>query len=190
MAIDCWHNFVIKSWPCFALCITIRRNNMQWNATTVLLELQSTGSPVWGKIRIHTLCFIRNIYKERFSRLVKFFKNLRNGLVISQKNKERNAVTLNFLRNAWLVIEIFEDDNTTCIVKCSLFFWWLLMNLEKCKKFIKYVLIIKDGIIFYFNHFQFLSIWNKERLWFFERMLRNKIKERLSKFQKPQLVEI
>ena len=52
MAIDCWHNFVIKSWPCFALCITIRRNNMQWNATTVLLEWESTGSHVWFKIGI------------------------------------------------------------------------------------------------------------------------------------------
>ena len=30
----------------------------------------------------------------------------------------------------------------------------------------------------------------KERLWHFEKRLRNEIKERLSKIQKPQLVEI
>ena len=38
---------------------------------------------------LHTLCFIRNAYKERFSPLVKFLEKLRNGLVIFQKNKER-----------------------------------------------------------------------------------------------------
>ena len=43
---------------------------------------------------LHTLCFIRNVYKEQFSWLVKFFKNLRKRLVNSQKNKERNAVWL------------------------------------------------------------------------------------------------
>ena len=101
---------------------------------------------------VTTLCFIRNVYKELFSRQVKLFKKLRNGLDIFQKNKERNAVILNSLRNAWLVIELFEDHNATCIVKCSLFFWWLFMNLEKCKKFIKYVLIL-HGISLNFNHF-------------------------------------
>ena len=49
-----------------------------------------------------TLCFIRNVYKERFSQLVKFFINLRNGLVISQKIKERKGIILDFLRNARL----------------------------------------------------------------------------------------
>ena len=53
--------------------------------------------------KLHTLYFIRNVYKERFPWLVKFFKNLRNRLVISQKNKEQNAVRVNFLRNTRLI---------------------------------------------------------------------------------------
>ena len=39
---------------------------------------------------LHSFCFIRNAYKERFWGLVKSFKKIRNRLVIFQKIKEQN----------------------------------------------------------------------------------------------------
>ena len=134
------------------------------------------------------LCFIRNVYKERFSWLVKFFKNLRNRLVISQKDKERNAIRLNFLRNKRLVILNFLRNLCNTTLKS---YWWLLLDSEsyKISSSTMYLWII-NVISQNFNNFPLLSFWNKERLCFFQRILRNEIKERLSKFQKPQLVEI
>ena len=38
---------------------------------------------------LHAFLFIRNVYKERFLRLVKFWKKISNGLVFFQKIKER-----------------------------------------------------------------------------------------------------
>ena len=40
---------------------------------------------------LHSLSFIRNAYKERFSWLVKFFENIRNRLVIFLKIKEHKS---------------------------------------------------------------------------------------------------
>ena len=45
-------------------------------------------------LQIHILCFIRNAYKEQFSWLFKFLKNLRNKLVIFQRIKERSAIRI------------------------------------------------------------------------------------------------
>ena len=44
--------------------------------------------------RIHTLSFIRNAYKERFSWLVKFFEKIRNRLVIFLKIKEQTSLKI------------------------------------------------------------------------------------------------
>ena len=54
-------------------------------------------------IEVHTLCFIRNAYKERFSRLVKLKGKIRNRLVIFLKNKEHIIKLMNILRNVQLV---------------------------------------------------------------------------------------
>ena len=56
-----------------------------------------------GNVTIHTLCFIRNAYKERFSRLVNLKGKIRNRLVIFQKNKEHINTLMNILRNVQLV---------------------------------------------------------------------------------------
>ena len=41
---------------------------------------------------LHSVCFIRNAYKERFSPLVKFLEKIRNRLVVFQKVKEQKLV--------------------------------------------------------------------------------------------------
>ena len=54
--------------------------------------LQCIKDEISPTFEVHSVCFIRNAYKERFSPLVKFLEKIRNRLVVFQKVKEQKLL--------------------------------------------------------------------------------------------------
>ena len=82
-------------------------------------------------LRLHTLCFIRNAYKERFWPLVKILGKIRNRLVIFQKIKEQKWLKTCICHwfewkcpyfdakssIAWKIMEKLRNENKERLVK-------------------------------------------------------------------------